>query len=136
MIRAVTTFTVALTLALAGVTVATIAQAQPPPPPGPCNFTLSAPQVVPVPGGSAVTATVTPAGCLGPFHPRYTVACVHIQGGEGRCAPARGPGTAQVFFEPYRPGTAYVSSGRGCSAVFADMTDRNCLMLGPFNATL
>jgi len=108
----------------------------PAPNPGPCNFTLSAPQVVQVDGVSKVTATLTPAGCLAPWKPRYGVACLSIQGQSDRCTQSRDANPAQVYFEPYTPGTVYESSGRGCSAVFDYTTDPNCLLLGPVNATL
>ena len=124
---------VASTIAFAG---AGSAHAQPPPNPGPCNFTLSPPQVVQIAGVDKVTATLTPAGCAAPFSPKYGVACVHIQGGEGQCTQSRGLDTAQVYFEPYRAGTTYVSSGRGCGGVFPDMTDPFCQVLGPVNAAL
>ncbi|MDQ2638135.1 MAG: hypothetical protein M3Y83_14805, partial [Actinomycetota bacterium] len=92
MIRAVTALWVS-TVALAGMASVATAHAQPPPPPGPCSFTLSPPQVVHVSGEDMVTATVTPAGCAGPFEPKFGVACVHVQGGPGKCAQSRGPQT-------------------------------------------
>jgi hypothetical protein len=133
--RAVMVIGVLSAIAVAG---AGAAQAQPVPvpPPGPCKFTLSPPQVVQVAGVDQVTATLTPAECVAPFSPKYGVACIHIQGGEGRCVQSRGRDTAQVYFEPYRAGTTYVSSGRGCGGVFSDATDPFCQVLGPVNATL
>jgi hypothetical protein len=124
------------TVVLTGIVAASGAHAQPPPNPGPCNFTLSPPQMVQVDGVAKVTATMTPAGCLAPWRPKYGVACLHIQGGAGQCTQSRGPETAQVFFEPYQPGATYVSSGRGCGAIFDFTTDPSCLAVGPINATL
>ena len=122
---------------LTGIAGASGAHAQPPIPPGPCNFTSSPPQVVQVDGVAKVTATLTPAGCLAPWRPKYGVACVHIEGGSDQCTQSRGPETArQVFFAPYQPGATYVSSGRGCGAVFDFTTDPTCLTVGPINATL
>ena len=108
----------------------------PAPNPGPCNFTLSAPQVVQVDGVAKVTATLTPAGCLAPWKPKYGVACLSIKGQSERCTNSRNAAPTQVYFEPYTPGTVYESSGRGCSAIFDYTTDPNCLLLGPVNATL
>jgi hypothetical protein len=127
------TSTVVLTAAMAG---AGGAHAQPPILPGPCNFTLSPPQVIQVDGVSKVTATVTPAGCLAPWQPKYAVACLSIQGEADRCTQSRNATPAQVFYEPYQPGKIYESSGRGCGAVFDYTTDPNCLLVGPFTATL
>ena len=79
---------------------------------------------------------VNPAGCLGPWKPKYGVACLNIQGGAGQCTQSRGPETAQVFFEPYQPGATYVASGRGCGAIFDFTTDPTCQTVGPINATL
>ena len=124
------------TVVLTGIAGASGAHAQPPPPPGPCNFTLSPPQMVQVGGVAKVTATLTPAGCVDPWRPKYGVACVYLQGGAGQCTQSRGPDTAQVFFEPYQPGATYVSSGRGCGAIFDFTTDPTCQAVGPINATL
>lgn len=134
MMRAATAL-VASTVALAGMASAAPADAQPPPPPGPCAFTLSAPHVVSQSGVDMVTATLTPAGCLGPFQPKFGVACLVAQGGVRQCMQSRGAGTAQVY-EPYHRGTTYVSTGRGCGAVFDFTTDPNCQVLGPISATL
>ncbi|ODQ93799.1 hypothetical protein [Mycolicibacterium holsaticum] len=134
MIRVITALW-ASTVVLAGMASVPTAHAQPPPPPGPCSFTLSPPQVVQVSGADMVTATVTPVGCLGMFEPKFGVACVHVQGGPGKCAQSRGAQSAQVY-EPYHPGTTYVSSGRGCGAMFDFTTDPNCQVLGPVTATL
>lgn len=124
---------VSLTAALVGISGASVAQAQPVPP---CAYTLSPPQLVHVDGVAQVTATVTPEGCAGPFWPEYGVACLHLQGGEGKCTHARGQTPAQVYFGAYQPGATYVSSGRGCGAVFSDATAPNCQLLGPLTATL
>jgi len=127
------TSTVVLT---AGIVSAGGAQAQPPPNPGPCNYTLSPPQVVQVDGVSKVTATLTPAGCLTPWKPKYGIACLSIQGGSERCTNSRNAVPTQVFYEPYEPGATYRSTGRGCGAIFDYTTDPNCLLVGPLTATL
>ncbi|MGO4444128.1 hypothetical protein AB4Z42_12315 [Mycobacterium sp. 2YAF39] len=121
---------------LGGLACAGGAHAQPPPNPGPCNYTLSPPQVVQVNGVTKVTATLTPAGCLAPWKPKYGIACLSIQGGSEQCTNARNAVPTQVFYEPYQPGATYASTGRGCSAIFDYTTDPNCLLLGPVNATL
>ncbi|SEH69888.1 hypothetical protein SAMN04489835_3004 [Mycolicibacterium rutilum] len=112
------------------------AHAQPLPPA--CGYTLSPPQVVHTDGVGRVTATVSFGDCFGPFRPAMSVACVYLAGpsSQGQCTQARGPGAAQVFFEPYQPGATYISSGRGCGKVFEDALEPNCQMLGPINATL
>lgn len=103
-----------------------------------CGYTLSPPQVVNSGGVSKVTATVSFVACGAPFQPAYSVACVHVAGqdSQGLCTQGRGPGAAQVFFEPYQPGATYIASGRGCGKVFQDALEPNCQMLGPINATL
>ena len=124
------------TVVLTGVAGAGGAHAQPPAPPGPCNFTLSPPQMVQVGGVAKVTATLTPAGCVNPWKPKYGVACVYLQGGGGQCTQSRGPDAAQVFLETYQPGATYFSTGRGCGAIFDFTTDPTCQAIGPINATL
>lgn len=121
---------------LSGIACAGAAHAQPPILPGPCNFTLSPPEVVQVGGVAKVTATLTPAGCLAPWRPKFTVACLSVLGEADQCASSRDAAPAQVFYEPYQPGKTYESSGRGCGAVFDYTTDPNCLLLGPVNAPL
>ncbi|MFV9635428.1 hypothetical protein [Mycobacterium neumannii] len=112
------------------------ANGQPPQPA--CGYTLSPPQVVNTGGVSKVTATVSFLACGAPFRPAMSVACVHLAGpdSQGQCTQARGPGAAQVFFEPYQPGGTYIASGRGCGKVFEDALEPNCQMLGPINVTL
>jgi hypothetical protein len=124
------------TVVLAGIAGAGAAHAQPPILPGPCNFTVSPPQVVQVGGVPKVTATVTSAGCLAPWRPKFAVACVSVVGEADQCVSSRDAAPAQVFFEPYQPGKVYESSGRGCGAVFDYTTDPNCLLVGPVTATL
>ena len=100
------------TLALAGVTVASGAQAEPLPP-SPCGFTLSPPQVVQVDGVSKVTATVTSTVCGVAASPYKSVACVSSSPVQQRGSCMQGTDTAQAYFEPYKPGATYTSSGRG-----------------------
>jgi hypothetical protein len=133
-----TVMVVGLTAAVvvSGIAGAGAAVAQPPILPGPCNFTVSPPQVVQVGGVAKVTATVTSAGCLAPWRPKFAVACLSVVGGPDQCVSSRDAAPAQVFFEPYEPGKVYESSGRGCGAVFDFTTDPNCLLVGPVTANL
>lgn len=134
--RAVMVIGLTSAVVLASIVGATGTQAQPPPNPGPCNFTLSPPQVVQVNGVAKVTATLTPAGCLAPWQPKFTVACLSVLGEADRCTQSRDAAPAQVFYEPFEPGKIYESSGRGCGAVFDFTTDPDCLVVGPVTATL
>ena len=133
MMRRVAVFPAVLALAVTGVAAAGVASAEPVPP---CSYTLSAPQVVQVSGASMVTATVSPAGCAAPSNPSLSVACLQLQGsdGPGLCADANGLGTAQVF-APYRPGTTYISSGKGCAST-GNPARSLCDVVGPTTATL
>ncbi|WP_102143833.1 hypothetical protein [Mycobacterium hubeiense] len=101
-----------IAVALAGA--AATAHAQPAPPP--CDFTLSAPQVVQVSGTNMVTATVRPAACHVAATPHLSVACLQIEGSQTapNCESTQGPSTAQVYV-PYRPGATYVATGKGCA---------------------
>jgi hypothetical protein len=132
MSRAAMVLVMVSSAALAGVVGAGAARAQWP---TPCNYTLSPPEVVHVDGGDMVSATVTPAGCLGPFRPYRSVACVGVQGEGPQCTQAQGGDTARVL-TPYRPGATYVSTGRGMGTVWNDMAEPNWQILGPINATL
>jgi hypothetical protein len=135
MIRLVMAIWATVFLALAGVIGASAAQAEPMPPP-PCGFTLSPPQVVQVDGVSKVTATVTSAVCGIAASPYKSVACVSQLGGDLHSSCMQGTDTAQVYFEPYKPGATYTSSGRGCGIIVPTLPADNCQILGPVQATL
>ena len=135
MIRLVMAIWATSTLALAGVTVASGAQAEPFPP-SPCGFTLSPPQVVQVDGVSKVTATVTSTVCGVAASPYKSVACVSQLGGDLHSSCMQGTDTAQAYFEPYKPGATYTSSGRGCGIIVPTLPADNCQILGPVQATL
>ena len=124
-----------LGLTLAGGVSPAVAAAQPPPPGTPCSFTLSPPQVTPVSGTNMVTATVTPAGCAGPFRPRLSVVCLQRSDSPTQCTQARDTDTAQLSV-PHQPGATYTSTGRGLGAVFNDASEPNWQLLGPFTAVL
>jgi hypothetical protein len=132
MMRSPIVLTAAVALALAGT--AAVARAEPSPPP--CSYTLSPPQVVQLGGTNAVTATLSPAGC-NQSTAYLTVACVQLQGsdGPGQCQQQNGILTAQVFYQPYRPGATYVSTGRGC-ATTGNPPQPVCQPMGPLTANL
>ncbi|PRC53250.1 hypothetical protein C6A85_54795, partial [Mycobacterium sp. ITM-2017-0098] len=66
-----------------------------------------------------------------------TTACIQMQGssGPGLCAQGRGILPAQVFFQPYRPGATYPSTGRGCASK-GNPPQPYCQENGPFTVTL
>lgn len=132
MIRSLIVLTAAVAVALAGT--AAVARAEPSPPP--CAYTLSPPQVVQLSGTNVVTATLSPAACDRSVA-YLTVACVQLQGsdGPGQCAQQNGLLTAQVFYQPYRPGATYVATGRGC-ATTGNPPQPVCQPMGPLTATL
>lgn len=126
---------IALTLAWGGIAGSTSAHAQPPPPGTLCSFALSPPQVVPMPEGDMVTATVAPTSCAGPFRPLASVVCVQRADSPAQCTQARETATAQVYV-PYAPGAPYTSTGRGLGTVFNDASEPNWQLLGPFTSVL
>jgi hypothetical protein len=132
MIRSPMVLTAAVVLALAGT--AAVARAEPAPPP--CAYTLSPPQVVQLSGTNVVTAALSPAACDQSVA-YQTVACVQLQGsdGPGQCAQQNGILTAQVFYQPYRPGATYIATGRGC-ATTGNPPQPICQPMGPLTATL
>lgn len=124
----------AVLLALAVVTGPVPAYAEPETPP--CRFRLTPPEVVEVSGRQMVTATVDPAGCTVAAEPTMSVACVQMQGDQNaaQCAQQEGPGTARVYFAPYRPGATYISTGRGCANV-GNPPRSVCQTTGPLTAS-
>jgi len=133
--RAVTVFWLVSSAVVCGVAGASGAHADPPPPGTLCSFDLSPPQVVQVSGTPMVTATLTPAGCGGPFRPHVSVVCVQAADSPPQCTQAREADTAQVYV-PYRPGATYTATGRGLGTVWNDMSEPNWQLLGPFTAVL
>lgn len=115
---------------------ATAAVADAQPAPSTCAYELSPPSVVSVSGTNVVTATVTPRACDGAVT-FQTVACIQMAGGSdaGTCARGAGILPAQVFFQPYRPGTAYTATGRGCASA-GNPPQTSCQETGPLTATL
>jgi hypothetical protein len=110
------------------------ANAEPSPPP--CQYTLSPPQMVQLSGTNVVTATLSAAGCNQSVA-YLSVACVQLQGsdGPGQCAQQSGILTAQVFYQPYRPGATYIATGRGCANT-GNPPQPVCKPMGPLTATL
>jgi hypothetical protein len=101
-----------------------------------CAYTLSPPHVVALSGATAVAATLAPAGCQR-ANAYLSVACVQLQGsdGPGQCAQNNGTLTAQVFYQPYRPGATYIATGRGCANT-GNPPQSVCTSAGPLTATL
>jgi len=132
MVRSPIVLTAAAVLTLGGT--AAVANAEPSAPP--CSYRLSPPQVVQLSGTNVVTATLSPAAC-NQSTAYLTVACVQLQGsdGPGQCAQQNGILTAQVFYQPYRPGGTYVSTGRGCANT-GNPPQGVCVPMGPLTATL
>jgi hypothetical protein len=101
-----------------------------------CEYDLTPPSVVNLSGTNVVTATVSPGACDGAVT-FQTVACLQMQGSSGPLQCVRGNGIlpAQVFFQPYRPGTTYTATGRGCAAK-GNPPQSICQESGPLTATL
>jgi hypothetical protein len=131
MIRSPIVIAAAVALTLAGTP--TVASAEPSPP---CHYALSPPQLTQLSGTTVVTATLSLAGCNQSVG-YLTVACVQMQGsdGPGQCAQQNGILTAQVFYQPYRPGATYVATGRGCANT-GNPPQPVCQPMGPVTATL
>ena len=132
MLRSALVFPAAVALTLAGT--APVASAQPSPPS--CQYTLSPPHIVNLSGTDTVSATMSIAGCDQSVA-YQTVACVQLQGsdGPGQCARQNGILTAQVFYQPYRPGATYIATGRGCANT-GNPPQQVCQSTGPLTATL
>ncbi|MCT7657150.1 hypothetical protein [Mycobacterium deserti] len=116
------------------------ATAQPTTEPAPepsCVYTLSEPSLVSVSGVLMVTASLAPFPCTGSINPNSMTVCVSPKGdaGNGKCGFASRSIPAQVFLTPYRPGTTYESTGRGCGGVYT-LVGAICATVGPKTATL
>ncbi|WP_111512465.1 hypothetical protein [Mycobacterium kyogaense] len=103
---------------------------------GTCDYELSPPTLVTVSGTTMVTATVSPRACAGAVT-FQTVACLQMAGesGPGQCSQGRGILPAQVLFQPYRPGTEYTATGKGCASA-GNPPAASCRTVGPLTVTL
>jgi hypothetical protein len=101
-----------------------------------CTYTLSAPQLVVGSGATMVTATLSPFPCTDGINPNSMTVCVRTAGDDsgGECSSEARPIAARVFV-PYRPGTTYQSTGRGCGSTF-DGAPTTCTTVGPQSTTL
>ena len=134
--RRLLAFPAVVTSAFVGFVTAGAADAEPNQPPS-CSFTLTPPQLVQVSGAEMVAATVTMASCDGLTAPISSVACIQAEGSDSapQCVEGKGLLPAQVYYQPYRPGTTYISDGRGCAIVTAPPSS-TCQSVGPLTATL
>jgi hypothetical protein len=132
MIRSLMAIAAAAAVTLAGIT--PVADASPNP--QACAYTLSPPEVVQLSGTNVVKATLTLGAC-DQSNSYLLVACVQLQGsdGPGQCAQGEGFLPAQVYYQPYRPGATYISTGRGC-ATKGNPPQPICQPSGPLTATL
>ncbi|BBY56992.1 hypothetical protein [Mycolicibacterium sarraceniae] len=128
MIRPIRAVSMAFLLALSGVAASAVAHAGPLPP---CTYTLSPPAV----GPGGVTATAELAGCGPAGGPYLAVACLLGADGVTHCAQAHGSDPA-VISVPFRPGTTYIATGRGCPVWLGQNVAPDCQILGPLTAAL
>lgn len=130
MIRSLMPLVAAAMLPVAGTAVAA---ADPVPPT--CTYNLSPPQVVDVSGTDMVTATLSPGACER-SNVYLSVACLQLQGSQEapKCEQNNGVLTAQVYFAPYRPGSTYVATGRGCANT-GNPPQPVCTPVGPLTAS-
>jgi hypothetical protein len=139
MIRRLTVTASALPLLVVAVGFTGVASAQPADEPSAeasCAYTLSAPELVSVSGAPMVTARLTPFPCGDAINPNSMTVCITTQGSDsnGQCGFEARPIAAHVFV-PYRPGTTYESTGRGCGSTFVGAAT-TCSSKGPITATL
>jgi len=101
-----------------------------------CSYTLSKPEVVQVSETTMVRATLTPYPCTGAISPNSLTVCLSPQGSSAPpvCGFSAVPSNAQVF-APYKPGTTYTTTGRGCGSVYTTQGSI-CTTLGPVETTL
>lgn len=102
-----------------------------------CVYTLSKPFVVEMAGRNMVSATLASLPCVGDILPNQQTVCVQLDGSPAaaRCDTKAGYTPAQVYFDIYRLGATYVSTGSGCAAIAPSQVSV-CSTQGPLSATL
>jgi hypothetical protein len=103
---------------------------------GSCSFTLSAPQLVHLPGGAtAVTASLVASSCTGTAQAQATTVCLAPAAGAGQCAHAVGWEPAQAYLYASNPTGTFTATGKGCWRI-AGETDTSCSGQGPVSAEI
>lgn len=101
-----------------------------------CSFTLSAPQLVQLPGGAtAVTAKLVASSCSGTAQPQSLTVCLAAPASAGQCANAIGWEPAQVYLSASNPSGTFTATGKSCWRI-AGVTDTNCSGQGPVSTTI
>lgn len=114
--------------------------AAPPPIPdqpvqGSCSYRLDPPRRIDKPyGTAAVATTVSVTGCRGGAHPAEVTACIRADDST-QCRTKGAWLPAELEFRPWRPGSTYTATGRGCAAVGNPVT-WVCTSLGPLSVDL
>ena len=101
-----------------------------------CSFTLSAPQLVHLPGGAtAVTASLVASSCTGRAQAQATTVCLSPAAGAGQCAHAVGWEAARVYLSASNPTGTFSATGKGCWRI-AGAVDTFCSNQEPLSATI
>jgi len=100
-----------------------------------CTYTVSAPQLITLPGGAtAVTATAAASSCSGTAQPTITTVCLSGGGSAGNCKTVYGWDTAQVYMTATQMSGTFTAKANGCWRITMNVTTQ-CSPPPPLSAT-
>ncbi|KUI31825.1 toluene tolerance protein [Mycobacterium sp. IS-1496] len=100
-----------------------------------CSYRLDPPRRIDQPSGTAVVATtMSVTGCRGEAFPVEVTACIRADEGT-QCRTKGAWLPASLEFRPWRPGSTYTATGRGC-ALLGNPPTRVCTPMGPVSVVL
>ena len=101
-----------------------------------CQYTLSTPQLVIVPGGGkGIRANMTPTNCAPDATPTDVTVCVEAPDGSSQCKQTPGWSLAEIII-PAASSGVYTATGTGCWLHVLESFRPDCRTTGPVNATI
>jgi hypothetical protein len=102
-----------------------------------CQYVLTSPELVIMPGGAkSVRATMTPKTCTPNAQPTGVFVCLSTPISQGSCKRLPGWATAEVIIPATSPDGTYTATGEVCWQDILGSFRSDCRTAGPVNSTL
>lgn len=102
-----------------------------------CQYTLTSPELVIVPGGAkSVRATLTPKTCTPNAQPTGVFVCLSTPVSQGDCKRLPGWATAEVVIPATSPDGTYTATGEVCWQDVLGSFRSDCRTAAPVSSTL
>jgi hypothetical protein len=101
-----------------------------------CQYTLTAPELVLLPGGAkAVRATLNPKTCDPAAQPTDVTVCLSTPNSPGHCKKTPGWSTPQVLIPASPASGTFTATGEGCWQEVTRSLQSACRTVGPVSST-